>query len=296
LNNPSLSNPTATPTSTTTYTVTATDANGCLNSATTTVTVNPLPVVTASGPQAICIGAGAQLTAGGGVTYTWTPQSGLSNPSIYNPTAIPTSTTTYTVTATDANGCVNRATTTITVNPLPIVTASAPQSICIGASAQLTGGGGVTYSWTPPAGLDDPSIFNPTATPTSTTTYTVTAINANGCVNSAMTTVTVNPLPVVTVSSPQAICIGAGAQLTAGGGVTYTWTPQAGLSNPSIYNPTATPGATTIYTVTATDANGCVNRTTTTVTIKSIPTVTVSHTTAICIGNSTQLTATGGIN
>src|ERR1041385_7327467 len=204
LSNPNISNPVANPTATTTYSVTVTDANGCVNKSTATVTVNPLPVVTAT-PATICINSTGQLSATGGTIYAWSPATGLSNPNISNPTANPTTTTTYTVTVTNANGCVNKTTATVTVNPLPVVTAT-PATICINSNTQLNATGGTTYAWSPSTGLSNPNISNPVANPTATTTYTVTVTNANGCVNKTTATVTVNPLPVVS-ATPATICI-----------------------------------------------------------------------------------------
>jgi len=290
LSNPNIANPVANPTSTTSYTVTVTDANGCVNTALASVTVNPLPAVTVNSPT-ICTGATAQLNATGGTTYVWSPATGLSNPNIANPVANPTSTTTYTVTVTDANGCINTAPTSVTVNPLPVVTVNSP-TICTGANAQLNATGGTTYLWSPSTGLSNPNIANPTANPTSTTNYTVTVTNANGCVNTAPASVIVNPLPVVTVNSPT-ICTGANAQLNASGGTTYVWSPATGLSNPNIANPVANPTSTTNYTVTVTDANGCVNTAPASVTVNPLPVVTVNSPT-ICTGTSVQLSATGG--
>jgi len=82
-----------------------------------TVTVNPLPVVNAGADQTICIGAPVTLNGSGAVSYTWT--NGVTNGVAFNPTT----TTTYTVTGTDANGCQNTDQVTVTVNPLPVVNA-----------------------------------------------------------------------------------------------------------------------------------------------------------------------------
>ncbi|MEY8861382.1 hypothetical protein, partial [Tenacibaculum singaporense] len=108
------------PTATTTYTVTGTDANGCENTAQVTITVNPLPTVTANASATtVCAGESVTLTGGGADSYVW--DNGVSDGVSF----VPTATTTYTVTGTDANGCENTAQVTITVNPLPTVTANA---------------------------------------------------------------------------------------------------------------------------------------------------------------------------
>jgi hypothetical protein len=277
---------TVTPSATTTYTVTGTDANGCVNTDVTTVTVNPLPVVDATAsPLTICVGGSSTLAATGASTYTWMPGS-LSGSSV---TVSPTTTTTYTVTGTDANGCVNTDVVTVTVNPLPTITASTTNStICAGASTTLNASGGNTYTWMP-GSLTGASV---SVTPSATTTYTVTGTNTGtGCSNTAIVTITVNPLPTVAASaSPAAICVGGSSTLSATGASTYMWMPGS-LTGSSV---TVSPTATTTYTVTGTDANGCTNTATETVTVNALPTVAATASPAtICVGASSTLAATG---
>lgn len=160
---------------TVTYTVTGTDVNGCTGTATKVITVNALPTVTAtSNPTngTVCQGGSITLTGGGASTYTWT--GGVSNGVSFTPAG----TLTYTVTGTAANGCTNTATKVITVNALPIVTAtSSNDTVCLGTLVTLTGGGASTYSWS--NGVTDGIAF----TPTVTATYIVTGTAANGCID-----------------------------------------------------------------------------------------------------------------
>ena len=104
-----------TPSTATTYTVTATNAFGCTESRSKLVNVLPLPVVSISGDNIICIGEETTLTASGGTSYVW--NTGATTSSI---TVKPVITTTYTVTATDNNGCVGTESITVTVNGLTI--------------------------------------------------------------------------------------------------------------------------------------------------------------------------------
>jgi gliding motility-associated-like protein len=280
---------TASPTATTNYTITATDANGCVNTNTTSVTVVTTPTITAN-TGTICIGASTTLNAGGAVTYVWSPATGLSATTGASVTANPTVTTVYTVTGT-AGTCTASATTTVTVNPLPTVTVNTG-TICIGqTTAVLTAGGATTYTWSPATGLSSANGTPVTATPTVTTSYTVTGTDANGCVNTNTTSVTVNPLPTITANSGF-ICNGSTATLNAGGASTYTWSPATGLSSTTGASVNANPTSTIQYTITGTDANGCVNNDTTTVTVVTNPTVTM-NTATICIGTSATLTANG---
>ncbi len=289
-------NPNASPTTTTTYTVTVTDVNGCQNTATTTVTINPLPNITTGPDVAICSGSSTTLSASGGVSYVWTPGTGLSCTNCQNPVASPAITTTYTVTGTDANGCQNTATTTVTVNSLPTVSAGNDVSICAGGSTNLNAMGAVNYQWAPATGLSATNIANPVASPLVTTTFTVTGIDANGCQNTDMVTVTVNPLPVVNITQDTAICIGDAASLNVSGGTSYQWSPATGLSCTNCNSPVATPNTTITYFVLVTDANGCQNTDSVTVTINPLPNITSSADDTICVGEFSYLNASGGVS
>ena len=193
LDNISIAHPNANPINTTTYTVNATDGV-CQATATATITVNPL-TVDAGYDQTIICGGSAQLdnvstnyTGTGTLTYSWSPNIGLNNTSIANPTATITSDQTYFVTVTTDNGCIATDDITVTVNPLPTVTASAnPAVICNGGTSELTASGTDNYSWS--TGGNTASI---TVTPSSTTTYTVTGTSTAGCSSTATVQVTVN--------------------------------------------------------------------------------------------------------
>lgn len=287
------SNPTATPVVTSIYIVSGTDANGCIDTSKVTVNVNAQPLVGSDGNKTICLNDSVQLQGSGAVTYAWSPTAGLSCVSCANPKASPAATTTYTVVGTDANGCKDTATAIVSVNPLPVIGAGANKTICLGSNVQLNATGGVSYTWSPSTGLSCTNCANPVANPTTTTIYTITGTDANGCKNTGQITVNVNPLPTVSAGSNQSVCLKDSAQLLAIGASTYTWSPSAGLSCTNCANPKASPAATTTYTVTGTNANGCVNTSTVTVTIKPLPVVNAGNDATICLGNTTALQATG---
>src|SRR5260221_10556190 len=117
----------------------------------------------------------------------------------------------------------------MTVNPLPGITATPPPAICNGQSATLTASGAQSYNWTPSTNLSASTGSPVTASPSSTTTYTVTGTDNNGCSATAQVIVTVNPLPIITVTPPPAICNGQSATLTASGAQSYSWTPSTNL-------------------------------------------------------------------
>jgi gliding motility-associated-like protein len=286
--------PTATPTTTTTYTVTGTDGNGCINTASVTVSVNNRPTVSAGSNVAICNGASTTLTASGATTYVWTPAGTLSCSTCVSPVATPTTTITYTVTGTDGNGCTNTATVTVSVNNLPNVSATSnTTAVCTGSTATLTASGATSYVWTPAGTLSCSTCVSPVATPTAATTYVVTGTDANGCIDTGVVTVNVNPLPTVGAGSNVTICNGSSTILTGTGATSYVWTPAGTLSCNTCTSPTATPTTTTTYTVTGTDVNGCVNTATVTVNVNNKPTVTAGSNVAICNGASTTLGAGG---
>lgn len=293
LSSTTIANPVASPTVTTTYTVIGTDASGCADTAQVTVTVNTLPTVTATGAQTICPGLSAQLQAAGASTYVWTPAAGLSSTTISNPIASPTATTTYVVTGTDANGCTDTAAVTITLYPQPTVSAGNNTAVCLGSGVQLAATGGTTYTWSPAATLSCALCANPIATPTATTVYTLVGTDGNGCNDTATVTVSVNQLPTVSAGLNDTICLGATTQLQASGATSYVWAPSATLDNANIANPIAAPLATTTYTVTGTDANGCVDTGAVTIVVNTLPMVTATGTASICPGLSTPLQANG---
>ena len=232
------------PTATTTYMVTGTDVNGCVNTATTTVTVNPLPVVIASSSSAsVCTGGSVILTGGGASTYTW------DNNVIDAVSFVPSATTTYMVTGTDANGCVNTSTTTVTVNSLPLVSLG-PNIIQCGGTAILDAGNiGSIYLWS------DLSTSQ-TITVSTSGTYIVVVTDVNGCMGLDSAVVTINSNPTVTASaSSVVVCVDDAT-------VSLTGTPTGGVwSGPGVTGSTLSPTSagvglhTAIYSYT--DANGC---------------------------------------
>lgn len=282
-----------TPGSTATYTVTGTDGAGCLRTDSVSIIVNALPLITIlPNPVSICEGDSAVLMASGAVSYSWAPSTGLSNPNLDAPSASPSATTVYTVTGTDFNNCSNSATVEVTVKPDPVILVSAnPSSICEGDGALLSASGLSSFLWNP-GGQTTSSIL---VTPAVTTTYTVAGNAANGCSGQMQVTVTVNALPQIN-ALPVAIsiCSGDTVQLTAEGGISYSWSPAAGLSDPGIATPDASPLISTTYTVTGQNVAGCSAAATSQITVH--PPVTSSgaaNPPVICLGESTQLSVTG---
>jgi gliding motility-associated-like protein len=269
---------------------------------------SPLQVTATASPTSICGAQTVQLNSSitGGCssnkTISWSPSTGLSSSTVANPTAVVSSTTTYTVTYQDL--CSNQSATasvTITVAPPPVAgTASAaPNPICAGQTTTLTlsgstgnvqwqSSGSSLGPWTNIAGATSTTYTTPALS--ATTYYQAVVSNACGSVTSNVVTVTVNPSPNVTLTAaPTSICVGQSSTLTASGASSYTW----GHTSSTSATQTVSPTTTTVYTVTGTTSN-CSTTVSVTVTVNSTPNVTATASpSSICVGSSSTLTATG---
>ncbi|MCT4582713.1 MAG: gliding motility-associated C-terminal domain-containing protein [Flavobacteriales bacterium] len=288
-----LANPTVFPLVTTAFIV-YTSNDTCTGTDTILVTVNPLPIIDAGNAVQICIGDTAQLNASGGVSYSWNNGQLLTNDQIADPMAFPVDTTSFIVTSVDANGCVNTDTTQVIVNPLPNANAGLDTLICHGDSAQLMASGGESYAWSPSVDLADDSIANPWSYTLDSTTYYVAVTDSNGCVNNDSVNIAVYPLPIVNAGSDQRICVNDTVQLTATGASLYLWTPGDSLSDSTTSSPFAFPIVTTTYVVEGTYNYGCSNTDTVTVFVNQSPTISTSPTVQICVGDSVEISASGG--
>jgi hypothetical protein len=201
-----------------------------------------------------------------GYSYSWSPSDGLSNANIGNPTANPSSTTTYTVTKTNTTtGCSNTKTVTVTVTTdQPSVTGigGAFTKTCsqnaTGATIGETPVNGYSYSWSPSTGLSAANIGNPTANPSSTTTYTVTKTdNATGCTNTKTVTVTVNKvLPAFTVSIVQpTLCNTGSLTITPCVAGSYHFSIGTASNTSGAFNNLKTGDVTSVQV--SNDASGC---------------------------------------
>lgn len=161
---------------------------GCMNAASVTITVMPLPTISAGSDQEICVNESVTLSGSGGVSYVW--DNGVTDGVQF----FPISDNTYTVIGTDANGCSNTDQVDVIVNSLPDISAGDDIEVCAGDEVTLSGAYGETYFWT--GGVIDGVPFVPAATQT----YVVTGTDANGCSNIDQVVVTVNELPMVTLS------------------------------------------------------------------------------------------------
>ncbi len=278
------------------YTVTVTNAQGCKGVATTNVIVNPSPAIVIGSNSPICAGNPLNLTSTGGGTYSWTGPNAFTS-TLQNPTIPVTSavnTGVYSVTVTNA-GCTSTANVNVTINT-PTSTASNTGPYCAGQTINLSTPAATSFTWSGPGGYSS-SVQNPNI-PSSTTAmtgvYSVTA-STSGCVSTATTMVTVNPVPVVAPGNTGPYCVGNTIQLNVGASNSYTWTGPAfnsNLQNPTISNAQTTNGG--VYTVSVTNAQGCSAFATTNVVVNALPTIVVNNPTT-CVNTTINLTSNGGV-
>ncbi|MCW3161165.1 choice-of-anchor L domain-containing protein [Chryseobacterium oryctis] len=219
-----------------TYTLTVTNVTQpqnltCTYTANVTVIedkVNPVTTLTASHAQ-ICPGESVTLTASGGATYTWVGLPGTGN----TQTVSPATTTTYTVTAIGANGCVSTtpATVTVVVGPPVAILAASKTKICAGESVTLTASGGITYEWVGMTGNGSTQVV----TPATTTTYSVFALGGNGCKVNTPTSITIEVVPAIESTLQDVyVCVGDFGILDAGAGPNYTYVWSNGATTQTI--------------------------------------------------------------
>lgn len=227
------------PSTTSTYSITGKSTNGCLssNTAVASVTVNSLPIINVNS-DAICTGNSFTIIPSGALNYTYS--SG-------NPVVSPVANTNYTIIGEDANGCLNTAISSVTVNALPNISAI-NGTVCLGNSFTIIPTGAVNYTYS--SGSD-------VVSPTANEDYTITGTDSNGCENTAICSVTVVPLPIVSVSSlKNTVCVN-------GAGVALIGSPAGGVYSGanvtfSVFTPASIGTFTAVYSYT--DAiTGCEN-------------------------------------
>ena len=264
------------------YIAVATDLNGCLGRDTVQLLHFPAPYVNLGPDTAICVGANILLDAGAGyVGYNWSTSVGTQ-------TITATTGGNYHVTITDANGCQERDTVLIGVNPLPTPALPAAVSICPGDQAILNPGAGfLNYNWT--NGSNNQIVITGSIGP-----YTVTVTDVNGCENTASTSVSTTNAPAnFNVTAPSNfICQGQTLTLDAGASpaiTSYFWNTGATAQTITV----STPGW---YKVTVTDALGCTWRDSLQVSVLPNPIVNLGPDTNLCAGNNLVLFAPGGLS
>ena len=293
-----LQSPTVSPSTTSAmagvYTLTVINSNGCLNSVTTGVIVNPLPVATAGNNSPICAGTTLSLSGGpaGMTSYSWSGPGGYTS-SQQNPTVSSSATVlmsgTYDLTVIDGNGCQSSASTVATVNPLPTANITGTTEVCKDASFpditftgssgtapytftyNINGGGNTTVTTTVGNSVNVPV---PTGNAGLFTYNLVNVQDASSTTCSQAQTgsasVTINPLPTATISGSTAVCrddASPSITFTGANGVapyTFTYTINSGSNqiittssgnSATLSVPTSSPGTFTYSLVSVQDAS-----------------------------------------
>jgi hypothetical protein len=288
-----------------TYTARVTNTLGCTSASVPSVVfVSPFPVISVSPASAvICDGSSVSLTATGagpGGVYSWTPGAGLSSMMGATVSASPSATIAYTVTGTNTTGCSGSATRTVSVNVAPpaTVTTSGATTFCSGNNVILFAPTGYLYQWFNGA-TAIPGATNALYTATATGNYTV-VVTAFGCSRtSAVTTVTVSPLPSATVSSsgPVTFCSPGSVTLNAATapGNSYQWFRGTGTVVSGAVSASYTASATDNYYVRVTGANGCHSYSPfIRVTAVTTPYITTASGSNLCSGSGASLTVNAG--
>ncbi|TAE47907.1 MAG: PKD domain-containing protein, partial [Bacteroidetes bacterium] len=247
------------PRETTTYRVSGSNEHGCPAEASVTVTVQGGANVSLLARETrICEGSSTEVVISGGNSYQWSPIEGVSQGVGAVVSLAPAKTTTYTVTSGTGN-CASRQTVTIEVIPSqPISILPEAPRVCPGQSIELEAVGAKAYIWDEAKGLMALAGSKVRVSPSQTTIYEVSGVDANGCEARGKTTVVVGSTDFLRLSASAAtICKGSDVMLMAGGGESYEWIEGEGLNNRSAARVYARPQENASYRVVATDRYGC---------------------------------------
>lgn len=270
----------------------------CTVAATRTLVVNPQPAINPVSNTPVCERGNLQLSSGApNAIYFWSgPNSFTSN--VQNPViaAVQFSNSgSYTLTATGLNGtCPSTAVVSVSVSATPTVSA-AGATVCLGAAATITASGASAYTWSGPAGFTANGASAIIPNLSGTGMYTVAGTGLSACAGTAVVQVVAKPLPPVSVLGVT-LCEGQPATLVANGALSYTWNGPSGFTSNSA-NVTFQPAMlqnSGAYTVAGTGINSCSNSAVASLSVVSLPQLSISPSAAqICIGQSATLTASG---
>lgn len=281
----------------TTYTLTTYWGRSCVATATKDISVKPLAVPEAGLGGYICKGQGSlQLQASGGITYLWTPETGLSNPNIANPIATPSQTTTYKV-AVGIAGCPKTKvdSVTILVRDLPEANLVDDTLICSIDTLRLLTNPANTYVWSPNYMINNLTVKTPLVSPDVPTTYYTTLTDAFGCINKDSVVIDVKLFVTIDAGNDTTICRTDTFHLrTVSDALSYQWSPATYLNSTTLKNPVTTTLDSFITYRVLGNIGKCQSRDSVTIRTVPYPVVTISSDQRICFGDSAILHATGG--
>ncbi|QQS29306.1 MAG: T9SS type A sorting domain-containing protein [Sphingobacteriales bacterium] len=213
------------------------------------------------------------------------------------PNSTPAMSGVYVVTVTNAGGCTASNSRNITVYPLPNAVITGNTNICVGSTLILSASGGTSYVWSGPGfSSTSANISRANATVAMSGTYTVTVTGTGGCKSTASVLVTVNAKPVITITGATSVCSGTTITFTATGGVSYAWSGPGGFTDTgaTMERPGATTAMAGVYKVTVTNAAGCTNTASKSVTVLASPNAVITGMSSVCVGANLSQSASGG--
>jgi len=272
------------PTANTIYTLTGTNTNYCTDTQTLEISVSQQPTLSVSvSAYSVCEGASVTLSVSGANSYSWSTGDSTNS---FNVSAL-LGNTIYTVIG--ANGSCTRTTSAfVYASAIPTLNfVSSPTVFCEGKTATISVFGANTYSWSNSSTTNSIVI-----TPTANVNYSVSAANGN-CFSSDSINLIVYANPTLVISaSDQDICVGETITLLANGAAYYNW--NTGSTVNIIFQ---SPQTNTVYSVIGTNAVGCSDLKTASISVNPLPLIILNTTqSVVCAGETSTLSASGGIS
>ena len=294
----------ASPVLNTTYTL-AGKNEACISYNELTISVSKNPSLFVSPNPSVCFGTGINLSAFGADSYYWYPANDLSSTTGRSVFATPLITSTFTVIGKNDFGCtsVNMPIITVSIYFLPSISVSPPiTNLCTGETSGLTASANtlyypISYIWNP---VDPGSSIDSIVTVSinHSTSISVKGTDINGCSNTAIATIVVNPIPVLVISpSSPSVCKNIPLPITASGAINYIWFPSESLNSSIGPIVTASPAVESTYTVFGFDDNGCSSNLSFTLPLHELPNVKVSvSNSSICSGYKDTMNVSGALS
>jgi len=274
-----------------------TTTNGCRDTILKTVTTIDKPLMNLGFYDTlVCVNDRLQLLANGTGNFSWSPANNMTDPQTASPTVYPATTTTYYANL-EVEGCINRDSITVRVTDHVNLQMMADTTICARDTIALhISSDGLQYSWTPVQQVINSNVKNPIVITGTTTIYQVKA-TIGGCSTTGNVKVNVVPYPFADAGKDTVICYNTPAPLHAlTDGYTWSWSPGSSLNNTGILNPVAYPQQTSDFVFTVYDNRGCPKPGKDTIHVTVLPKLAASagRDTAVVVGQTLQLIATGG--
>jgi gliding motility-associated-like protein len=278
----------------------AIDSSTCniVDSAIRTIIVFDEPEVDAGPDEIICDGERVTLRAtsnSSNNSYSWGPQTGISGPrNLDSVVVFPPTDQSYIVVVQDSNGCVSSDTVNVLIDQTLEVGVREDTVICRGAIAPLSGTtNGTSFTWSPDATINDPNSLNTFVAPDTTTTYVLSVVSQRGC--ELEDSVEIEVFEVFTLEDTS-LCRGDTLLLATSNGVNFTWSPNVSIDDTTLASPRIWPDQTITYTVEARSNAGCFSTKDVLVVVNGRPTATVGPMDSACFGDTTRVSAGGGVN